>query len=103
MVRYWDKLSREVVDALSLEVFKVRLDEALSKLVKWKVSLPKAEKVELHLGLLGPLLTQTTLLFYNSISILNLDFSDSNKHNASVFLCKFFIIIFRGKMLCLSQ
>ncbi|KFV00384.1 hypothetical protein N340_07733, partial [Tauraco erythrolophus] len=33
VVRYWNRLPREVVDAPSLEVFKARLDEALSNLV----------------------------------------------------------------------
>ena len=33
VVRCWHRLPREVVDALSLEVFKARLDEALDNLV----------------------------------------------------------------------
>ena len=33
VVRYWNRLSREVVDAPSLEVFKARLDGALGSLV----------------------------------------------------------------------
>ncbi|KFP65076.1 hypothetical protein N322_06252, partial [Cariama cristata] len=33
MVKYWNRLPREVVDAPSLETFKVRLDGALSNLI----------------------------------------------------------------------
>ncbi|KFV18647.1 hypothetical protein N340_12903, partial [Tauraco erythrolophus] len=33
VVRHWNRLPREVVDAPSLEVFKARLDEALGNLV----------------------------------------------------------------------
>ncbi|KFV06836.1 hypothetical protein N340_04141, partial [Tauraco erythrolophus] len=33
VVRLWNKLPREVVDAPSLEVFKARLDGALSSLI----------------------------------------------------------------------
>ncbi|KFR13906.1 hypothetical protein N306_05861, partial [Opisthocomus hoazin] len=33
VVRHWNGLPREAVDALSLEVFKARLDGALSNLV----------------------------------------------------------------------
>ncbi|KFO98435.1 hypothetical protein N300_11071, partial [Calypte anna] len=33
VVRHWHRLPREVVDAPSLEVFKARLDGALSSLV----------------------------------------------------------------------
>jgi len=40
--RHWNRLPREVVGAPSLEVFKARLDGALSNLVYWKVSLPTA-------------------------------------------------------------
>ena len=34
-VMCWNRLPREVVDALSLEVFKIRLDRALGSLVKY--------------------------------------------------------------------
>ncbi|KFP47776.1 hypothetical protein N323_04974, partial [Cathartes aura] len=33
VVTHWNRLPREVVDASSMETFKVRLDEALSNLV----------------------------------------------------------------------
>ncbi|KFV11994.1 hypothetical protein N340_10416, partial [Tauraco erythrolophus] len=33
VVKHWNRLSREVVAAPSLEVFKARLDEALSNLM----------------------------------------------------------------------
>ncbi|KFV05341.1 hypothetical protein N340_13711, partial [Tauraco erythrolophus] len=33
VMRYWNRLPREVVDAPSLAVFKARLDEALGNLV----------------------------------------------------------------------
>ncbi|KFW02234.1 hypothetical protein N326_06946, partial [Eurypyga helias] len=33
VVKHWNRFSRDVVDAPSLEVFKARLDEALSNLV----------------------------------------------------------------------
>ena len=46
MAKHWHRLSREVVDAPSLEMFKVRLDGALSNLVWWKVSLPMAGELE---------------------------------------------------------
>ncbi|KFP49885.1 hypothetical protein N323_07056, partial [Cathartes aura] len=33
VVKHWNRLPREAVDAPSLETFKVRLDEALSNLI----------------------------------------------------------------------
>jgi len=45
-VRPWHRLPREAVAALSLAVFKARLDGVLSNLVWWKVSLPMAGWVE---------------------------------------------------------
>jgi len=41
-VKHWNRLPREVVAAPSLEMFRMRLDGALSNLVQWKRSLPKA-------------------------------------------------------------
>ena len=48
MVRHWSKLPREVVNASSLEVFKARLDGALSSLVKWVVILPVTGGLKLN-------------------------------------------------------
>jgi len=42
VVRLWSRLPREVVNALSLEAFKARLDGAVSNLGWWEVSLPIA-------------------------------------------------------------
>ena len=39
VVRHRNKLPREAVGTPSLEMFKARLDGALSKLVEWEVSL----------------------------------------------------------------
>jgi len=43
VVKHWYRFPREVVDAPSLETFKVRLDGALSSLIWLKVSLLTAE------------------------------------------------------------
>ena len=47
MVRHWNRLPREAVDAPSLAVFKARLYGAFSNLIWWKVSLPMAGGLEL--------------------------------------------------------
>jgi len=39
VVKHWHRLPREVVDAPSLEIFKARLDGALSNLIELKMSL----------------------------------------------------------------
>lgn len=39
MVKCWNRLSREVVDAPALKTFKVRLHEALSSLICLKIFL----------------------------------------------------------------
>ena len=46
VVRHWNRLPREAVDAPSLAVFKARLDGALSNLVWWKMSLLMAGGLE---------------------------------------------------------
>jgi len=48
MVRCWNKLPREVVDALSLEAFKARLDGALGSLIWWVATLPMSGGLELN-------------------------------------------------------
>ena len=63
MVRHWPRLPREAVAAPSLEVFKARLDGALSNLVWWKVSLPLAGGLDLY----GPFQPKT---FYDSIQYI---------------------------------
>ena len=42
VVRHWNRLPRETVDAPSLGMLKARLYGALSNLVSWKMSLPMA-------------------------------------------------------------
>ena len=42
VVRHWNRLPREAVDAPSLEAFKARMDGAVSNLVYREVSLPTA-------------------------------------------------------------
>ena len=47
VVRHWNRLPSEVVNALSVEAFEARLDGALSNLVWREVSLPVAGELEL--------------------------------------------------------
>jgi len=42
LLRRWNRLPREIMNASSLEAFKTRLDGALSNLGWWEVSLPIA-------------------------------------------------------------
>jgi len=46
VVRHWHRLPREAVETPSLEIFKARLDGALSNLVWLKMSLLIAEVLE---------------------------------------------------------
>jgi len=39
VVKHWNRLPRDIVEAPSLETFKIRLDRALSNLVRMKMSL----------------------------------------------------------------
>ena len=52
VVMHWNRLSKEVVDAPSLEALKARLDVALGSLVWWLVTLPIAGgfKLDDHCG-----------------------------------------------------
>lgn len=45
-VWHWNRLSREAVDVSSLEVFKVKLDGALSNLVQWNLFLSMVVELE---------------------------------------------------------
>ena len=56
MVTHWNMLPKEVVDALSLEAFKARLDVALGSLVWWLVTLHIAGGLKLddHRGPFQP-------------------------------------------------
>ena len=47
MVTHWNRLSKEAVDAPSLEAFKARLDVALGSLVWWLVTLHIAGGLQL--------------------------------------------------------
>jgi len=45
VVKHWNRLPREVVEAPSLETFKTRLDGALSNLISLKMSLLTAGRL----------------------------------------------------------
>lgn len=47
MVRHCKRLPRDIVDALSLVLLKVKLNQALSNLIYWKMSMPMAGRLEL--------------------------------------------------------
>jgi len=46
LVKHWHRLPRDLVDALSLETFKVRLDQALSNLMKLSMPLSIAGELD---------------------------------------------------------
>jgi len=48
VVRHWNRLPKEAVDAPSLEAFKARLDVALGSLVWWLATLHIAGGLKLH-------------------------------------------------------
>ena len=47
VVRHWNSLPRDTVDAPSLEAFKARLDRALGILIYWLVTFLTAGRLEL--------------------------------------------------------
>jgi len=47
VVKHWNRLSKEVVDAPSLQAFKARLDVALGSLVGWLVTVHMAAELNL--------------------------------------------------------
>jgi len=68
MVKHWHRLPREVVNAPSLETFKVRLDGALSNLLQLKVSLLTAGGLD-KMTFKGPFQPKAFYdSFYDSIS-----------------------------------
>ena len=56
MVKHWNRLPKEAVDAPSLEAFKARLDVALGSLVWWSATLHIAGglKLDEHCGPFQP-------------------------------------------------
>ena len=47
LVRYWNRLPRETVDAPSLRVLKASLNEALGSLTHWLKTLPMTVRLDL--------------------------------------------------------
>lgn len=43
VVRHWHRLPRKLVEAITLEVFRARLDEALGSLVQWMLMAGRLE------------------------------------------------------------
>jgi len=60
-MRHWNRLPREALDVPSMEMFKARLDGALSNLVEWKESLPKVE------GVWSGITVQSKPFYYSSM------------------------------------
>ena len=69
MVKHWNRLPKEVVDAPLLEAFKARLDVALGSLVLWLVTLHISGglKLDNHCGSFQP------RPFYDSMILISLD------------------------------
>ena len=65
VMKHWNRLPREVMDSLSLEVFKARLDGALGSMICWVATLFPAGGLELH-ELYSPFQPK---LFYNSTTM----------------------------------
>ncbi|KAJ7398384.1 hypothetical protein BTVI_125828 [Pitangus sulphuratus] len=70
VVRHWNRLPREAVDALSLEVFKARLVGALSDLVWRMVSLPMAGNFELDYRIIESARLERTYEIIKSLRLL---------------------------------
>ena len=83
VVRHWNRLPKEAVDAPSLEAFKARLDVALGSLVWWLVTLHIAGGLKLddHCGPFQP------RSFYDSVILHSLQ-NEPRTKNAKVLLVK---------------
>jgi len=66
VVKHWPRMPREMGDAPSLEIFKARLDGALSNLIQWKMSPLIAGGLD-WVACKGP---SQTKLFYDSMIVL---------------------------------